>query len=334
MKKFLLKAGLAAVLVFAGTNLVKAQQFGDNLGNHKATKDLLMETKQILNASGVAIGTATLTNTSIALQIDGATKAILIPRVALNTDIVAPLNGMIIYNTTDNKFNLYQNGAWVTFALALKASTDGINATGNANGYTLTQVGQEMILKLSPATATTPGVVTIDPQTFAGEKTFDGNVIVSGSNTLTVGAGATPGATTLNGTLTVTGAETAEDDGTEAMLVILKTTGMVRKSAQSPVFFAKSLVAIPAGASAGFLAEGNSGIEVVLTVAGVKTDDAIVVNFSAANIASFAGLTILSAVATAADTVTVSIADLRNPAATGYAAPLLDGKSLVISKLR
>ena len=149
MKKNLLKAGIAATLMLATTGLVKAQTFGDNLGNHKATKDLLMQTKKILNTDGVAIGTATFTNASIALQIDAADKAILIPRVATNAAIATPINGMIIYNTTDKKFFLFQGGvdvagggSWVTFALALKESIDGINTAGNDHGYTLTQVGE------------------------------------------------------------------------------------------------------------------------------------------------------------------------------------------------
>ena len=28
--------------------------------------------------------------------------------------ITSPLNGMIIYNTTDDEFNLYENGSWTT----------------------------------------------------------------------------------------------------------------------------------------------------------------------------------------------------------------------------
>ena len=342
MKKLLSKLGLAAVLILALNSAVKAQQFGDNLGSHKATKTLDMNTQQILNTSGVAIGTATLSNSSIALQIDGSDKAILIPRVATNATITAPLNGMIIYNTTDNKFSLYQNGAWVNFALSLAASSNGINTTGDANGYTLTQVAQEMVLKLSPATATEPGVVTVDAQTFAGNKTFGGNLIVtgtttlngnttiSGTNTLTVGTGAA----TLGGTVTTTGLPAALDNSTEASLVIDKTTGEIKKSALSPVSFAKAPVAIPNGASAGFLVDGNSSIDVVLTVAGVTVDDAIVVNFANADLASYKGLTILYAVATATNTVTVTIADLRNPAAPGYAAPAIDGKNLIVTKFR
>lgn len=50
-----------------------------------------------------------------------------------------------------------------------------VGAVPNANGATLT--GQA--LNLEPASATQPGVVTIGTQTFAGAKTFNGNVSVA-----------------------------------------------------------------------------------------------------------------------------------------------------------
>lgn len=202
MKRDLLKIGIVTALVIAGSNLAKAQTFGDNLGNHKATKDLQMQGKKILNAEGIAIGTATLANGSVALQIDGSDKAILIPRVADNAAIVGPLEGMIIYNTTAKKFFLYQKDAWVTFALPLAVSTDGIDLQANENGYSLTPAGEEIILRLTPATKMLPGIVTATAQEFGGNKTFGGNVIIDGANTLTVGTGAT----TLGGTLDVTDA--------------------------------------------------------------------------------------------------------------------------------
>lgn len=448
MKRDLLKIGIVTALVIAGSNLAKAQTFGDNLGNHKATKDLQMQGKKILNAEGIAIGTATLANGSVALQIDGSDKAILIPRVAANTAIVDALNGMIIYNTTENKFYHYQNSKWVTFALSLQASTDGINTNGDANGYTLTSDGEEIILKLSPATLTTPGVVSTLDQEFGGNKTFGGNVIVkgtttlegntsitgastltvgtgattlggtldvadatklastlevtgettlkgntsvTGASTLTVGTGATTlggtlgvaGATTLNGNTEVTGANTltvgtgkttlggelavaAKAEFADQLSVAKKTTlnadtvaagvilqsiqkgsglsneqfivvdqdGKVKKSTLSPNSLQKYLVNIPASSSDEFNPEGNSGIKIPLSgLVGVHADDAIVVNFFSGDLADFAGLTILSATATADGEVTVNIADLRNPAETAnYAAPTIDGKRLVVTR--
>lgn len=219
MKKKFLKAAALVAILSATSYMANAQQkFGDNLGNHKATKDLNMNTQKIVNASGVAIGTATLVNGSVALQIDGSDKAILIPRVANNTDIVTPVNGMIIYNTTADKFFMYQAGAWSTFALALRQAT-GINDDplgGSDAGYELTQSGQETVLTLSAATASKPGVVSTTAQEFGGNKTFNGNVVINGANLTVLGSGATTlggtlnvgGVTTLDGNTSVTGTST------------------------------------------------------------------------------------------------------------------------------
>lgn len=316
MKKKILKAGLATILVLAGTNLVKAQQFGDNLGSHKATKDLQMNTQKILNTSGLAIGTVALTNTSIALQIDATDKAILIPRVLNNALIVAPLNGMIIYNTTDNKFYLYQNNAWVTFAMSIIDSVTGINTTGNANGYTLTQVGQDMVIKLSPATATTPGVVSTTAQTFGGEKTFGGNAIV-------------------NGTLTVKGTVTSVDNK-EAMLVVDKITGEVRKSTLSPASISTHKLRIPT-----VLLGSNESTKIVITgIAGLIKNGGVVINFDADDLAANAELayiSILNTIATADGEVTVTVADMRQydgTTALSNAGTLLTGKHFTLTNYK
>jgi len=372
MKQFLLKSVLSAVLLFVTVFFARAQKFGDNLGNHIANKDLQMSGKSIFNADGIAIGSATITNGSVALQIGSANKAILLSSVNANTDIATPVNGMVIYNNTDNKFYLYQNGAWVTFALALRASTDGIESSSNANGYTLTQVGQETVLKLAPADATNPGVVTANDQTFGGNKTFNGNVNLStgaGLNVadgaaalggtlsvakdVTVGSPSTPANTVLNGALSVSGqstlagAITGASTPTSAIKIVnpvdvsasdvqsylvVDADGNVKRGASSNASLTKYQISVPTGASAAFDPEGNSGIDVTLNINEIKVNDAIVVNFAAADRAKFAGLTILSAIAVADGRVNVTIADFRNPAVTGYTAPSIDNANLIVTK--
>lgn len=350
--KSALKIAMVMGLLALTSSLVKAQnqKMGDNLGNHVATKDLQLAGKQILNASGVVIGTTVAANESVALQIGSTDKAILVSNVAANADILTPLNGMIVYNTNDNKFYLYQNSAWVTFALALKASPDGISTTPNLNGYELTEVGQETILKLTPADESNPGVVTTGAQKFGGNKSFLGNVDLGPTATLTVADGATnlggalnaSGITTLTGTVNtnpgfiITNALAAENTADENVLVIDAITGAVKKSAFVANALLKQQIAVPT-VSLGV----NEATKIVLSVAGVLINDGIVVNYDAAELAATAGLefiSILNATATGTNQVTVTVADLRQENADGTplvsAATLLAGKKFTVTRYR
>jgi len=50
-----------------------------------------------------------------ALDVNSTSGALIVPRMTTTQrDALTPLNGMIIYNTTNNQFNFYENGAWVT----------------------------------------------------------------------------------------------------------------------------------------------------------------------------------------------------------------------------
>ncbi len=119
MKQFI-RLGFFTIILLGAIGSVQGQlrqvRLGDNLGDHMASKDLNMNKKQILNAEGIAIGSATITNLNVAFQIDGTNKAILMPRITALTAIATPVNGMLVYNSTDNKFYVRENGVWVTFA--------------------------------------------------------------------------------------------------------------------------------------------------------------------------------------------------------------------------
>lgn len=64
------------------------------------------------NAVKVGIGT---TSPQGALDVSSTTGALIVPRMTTaQRDALTAVNGMIIYNTTTNQFNFYENGAWVT----------------------------------------------------------------------------------------------------------------------------------------------------------------------------------------------------------------------------
>ena len=47
--------------------------------------------------------------------VGGTTNALQVPSVTTTErDAIKSINGMIVYNTTTNAFNFFENGAWVT----------------------------------------------------------------------------------------------------------------------------------------------------------------------------------------------------------------------------
>ncbi|KPL21265.1 MAG: hypothetical protein AMS23_09580 [Bacteroides sp. SM1_62] len=70
-------------------------------------------TKMMIRANGnVGIGTMSPQG---ALDVSSTTGAFIVPRMTTaQRDALSAVNGMIIYNTTTNQFNFYENGAWVT----------------------------------------------------------------------------------------------------------------------------------------------------------------------------------------------------------------------------
>jgi hypothetical protein len=131
------------------------RKLGDNLGNHVATKNLNMSAKDVANiqqitAENVVVGTSgSIANSHIALQVNGAGKTILIPRVADLLNVSNPpiptasaLEGMLVYDMATHKLYIRNNSSWTAYraetALAsgsiLVADQAGIIQPSNING--------------------------------------------------------------------------------------------------------------------------------------------------------------------------------------------------------
>ena len=67
------------------------------------------------STGNVTIGALTPTNASAKLDIVSTTGALLVSRMTTaQRDALTAANGMILYNTSTNAFNFYENGAWVS----------------------------------------------------------------------------------------------------------------------------------------------------------------------------------------------------------------------------
>jgi len=67
------------------------------------------------HAGAMTIGAAAAPTTSALLDLSSTTGALLVPRMTTaQRDALTAANGMIVYNSTTNAFNFYENGAWVT----------------------------------------------------------------------------------------------------------------------------------------------------------------------------------------------------------------------------
>ncbi|MGB2698447.1 MAG: hypothetical protein WBD28_11400 [Candidatus Zixiibacteriota bacterium] len=67
-----------------------------------------------IEASNGHVGVGTVTPQG-ALDVSSTTGAFIVPRMTITQrDALTAVNGMIIYNTSTNQFNFYENGSWVT----------------------------------------------------------------------------------------------------------------------------------------------------------------------------------------------------------------------------
>ncbi len=83
------------------------------LGSGPSDSFIELEGNFVVKSTGnVGIGT---TSPQSALDVTSTTGALIVPRMTtIQRDALTAVNGMIIYNTSTNQFNFYENGAWVT----------------------------------------------------------------------------------------------------------------------------------------------------------------------------------------------------------------------------
>jgi hypothetical protein len=161
---------LLSLLFLLSRSLMAQVVQGDNLGSHKSTKDLNLNTKNLINASGLIIGAAAFTgnNTNIALEISGTNKALLLPRVASLPAIAQPIDGMLIYSSADNRVYVYQGNTWVTFSTTTLPNANIL--VGDVNNI------PQAVSMTGDVTLSNTGVSTIGTGKITAEKFADASV--------------------------------------------------------------------------------------------------------------------------------------------------------------
>jgi len=148
--------------VLAGTGAAGSQDLNSVLGIGNDANN-----NQILNASGLSVGTATVGTSSI-VDIASTTSGLLIPRMTtVQRDAIGtPATGLMVYNTTDNAFNFYNGTVWTAIggggATTLAGLTDVNTATPTAGNFLVGDgVDFESIAMSGDVLMTGAGVVSI-----------------------------------------------------------------------------------------------------------------------------------------------------------------------------
>jgi len=112
------RSGLITTRVSGITGYVPANSAGissNALKFYVSIGDVTSTAMVIRESGNVLIGTETNV-TSALLQLGGTTGALLLSRLTTDqrdVDLTTPINGMILYNSSTNKFQGYENGTWV-----------------------------------------------------------------------------------------------------------------------------------------------------------------------------------------------------------------------------
>jgi len=133
------------------------------------------------NYAQVGIGT-TSPNANSILDLTATDKALLLPRVASTAAVLAPVNGMVIYDLSSNCVKLYQNLAW-SDCLGAPASPTVVNNCA-LNGFEGTYTSGFAMVAANKFTVT----VTNNAFATANISFAPGDLVLSGVSGLTVSA--------------------------------------------------------------------------------------------------------------------------------------------------
>jgi hypothetical protein len=155
IKSSLIKSLPLAFLINLSLGLCAQQKMSDNLGTHVATKDLNMNTKSIVNAAGLLIGSASFTNPNVILDINSLSKVMVIPRITNITTLTGTIdNGSMAYDVATNKFYIRENNAWSSFGDFSLASGQVMLGNTSNRAVAVALTGE---VTLSPSGITTIG---------------------------------------------------------------------------------------------------------------------------------------------------------------------------------
>lgn len=151
----------------------------------------------------------TVINPSAALEVESLNKGVLLPRVANTAAVVAPTNGLIVYDISSNCIKAYENNVWSSCLSASSASgsspsSQTVNSDCNSNGIDC--FGLVFSIKLTNNTFSSAGPISFST----------GDVVLSGLTGYAVTA-VSPASATIapgaNQTITYTITQTNEQDG-------------------------------------------------------------------------------------------------------------------------
>ncbi len=120
-------------------------------------------------AQGIAIGTTTVANTSdVVLEIAG-TRAVLFPRLTTaQRNSLTGINGMQIYNSSTQKFNVYENGVWQVMGQAFGFEETQVSAIANVATTITSFTGSGRVLGIFWDNPAVGNVVPVSSMTVDG----------------------------------------------------------------------------------------------------------------------------------------------------------------------